>query len=832
MSLSKGAQVALLKWVNTFEGLDRRADSLDDLKDGIILAQVLHILNPDFNPSSLTANATSWLDKKRNLETVYRALAQFLRQENPYLAPSPNQFRTIVDNPDANGMCEVDTPEPEPKLLDDLLTVQFLSAFVSAACLGDLAPTHVPAIMKMETLDQREIMAIIQRKQQQIEDAKNRAGPNGDVDDLSHGAQGLDDPFATQSPMRDPDLEREAETAKLRRELETVKKQNADLLTRNEQLQMSREEVVEDLEIAQREVDVLRKTNESDASAIIRKLEQEKREEGHLIDNLQAQAEDDRLDKIRLRNEVTHLKEKAELAKELEDRVQELEHERDNLNSRLKQAEWYKKSAEQAKITEQKNRELESQNHELRELAQDMDKVKAENEMLHHTCQQYRKQMGTYESEKFEDQAIKASLKEENETHKLEKQVLADQLRIGEDQIRDLQERMQIFIAPQAPGSPGSGPTSSNLEQELQTSADPSMKYRVEISRLEAENKLLKNNMGVAAENERLRSEVDFEKQKHKALEDMYAEATNKHVLAQEQIKLLLSNMSSERLVEATNDLTNHGPVVLLTLEYHRDVSYQDKKTKLAESLGELDRLRVKIQKLEAELADRDRELFAAKTDRTCLALLDSADFHNDLSNNLGVVNAVGQQSIDALEILKSSDQLISSSLKTELESAREKNKLRELDLEQLRQQLTNALISKDKLRQQLDDAAVTGVPVKPRSQSPVDSTAAAAAPSDADGQKAKAKEDSEKSEKLKAALKSKVQVSHHPFSSSSLVGRQPYDLSPIEMPLPRFPPPRLFTPSETLENRKWWKICPFKSRSSNKAAAPFTRLPMPHSHP
>lgn len=813
MSLSKGAQVALLKWVNTFEGLDRRADSLDDLKDGVILAQVLQILNPDFNRSSLNANATSWLEKKRNLETVYRSLAQFLRQENPYLAPSPNQFRTIVDNPDANGMCEVDAPELEPPSLGTLLTHQFLSAFVSAACLGDLAPIHVPAIMKMDRPDQREIMAIIQRKQIQIEESQKRAAQNGGDADVTPPAEDYDDPYAVQPPIRDPDLEREAETAKLRKELEMVKKQNADLLTRNEQLQMSREEVVEDLQIAQREVDVLRKTNESDASAIIRKLEQEKREEGHLIDTLQAQAEDDRLDKIRLRHEVTHLKTRADLAKELEDRVKELEHERDSLNSRLKQAEWYKKSAEQAKITDQKNRELESQNHDLREQVQDLDKVKSENEMLHHTCQQYRKQMGTYESEKFEDQAIKASLKEENETHKLEKQVLADQLRIGEDQIRDLQERMQTFIAPQPPASPGGTGASSNLEQELQTTADPSIRLRMEISRLEAENKLLKNNMGVAAENERLRSEVDLEKQKHKALEDMYAEATNKHVLAQEQIKMLLSNMTGDRLVQATNDLGKHEPVVLLTLEYHRDQSFQEKTTKLAQSISELERLRVKIQKLESELADKDRELFAAKTDRTCLNVLEDMHLDLEMSDNFGLVNAVGQQSIDALEILKSSDQLISSSLRTELESTREKTRLREIDLEQLRQQLTNALISKDRLRQQLDDAGITGIQLKPRSQSPV-----SVAASDGDGQKSK-KEDTEKSEKLKAALKHKVQVSPASSLYGSFWATAPAIPLPTppprahissmcddEMPLLRYPPPVLFTPSQTMERRKGFK--------------------------
>ena len=800
MTLSKGAQVALLKWVNTFDGLDRRADSLDDLKDGTILAQVLHILNPDFDRSALNPNASSWLDKKRNLEIVYRSLAQFLRQENPYLAPSPNQFRTIVDNPDANGMCEVTIPRNEPgrnglhtHKFRKWLTEQFLSAFVSAACLGDLAPIHVPAIMTMDRPDQREIMAIIQRKQQQIEEAQSRADMNGDDDDDETPPPELTEDYSLQGPSRDPDLEREAEIASLRKELDMSKKQNADLLTRNEQLQISREDVVQDLQIAQREVDVLRKTNESDASAIIRKLEQEKREEAHLIDTLQAQAEDDRLDKLRLRNEVEHLKSKADRAGELEDRVKELEHEMDSLSSKLKQAEWYKKSAEQAKITDQKNRELESQNHELREQLQELDRVKTENEMLHHTCQQYRKQMGTYESEKFEDQAVKSGLKEENETLKLEKQVLADQLRIGEDQMRDLQERLQINITPQAPPSPGANGISSNLEQELETtnaaaSSDPAIRLRLELSRLEAENKFLKGNMGVTAENQRLRAEADFEKQKHKHLEDMYAEANNKHILAQEQIKVLLASMKGDRLVYAMDAILKRGDLVLLTLEFHRDQAFLQKKKQLDETLAEVDRLRARIQKLESESADKDRELLAARADGIFdLALLEGTI----ITNRLNAVDAVGQQSIDALGVLKSSDELISSSLKLDLEAVREKLKLRDIELDQLRQQLTNALVSKDKLRQQLDDAGIPGISLK--TTSPQSPTSAAASEGEGQQQKqAPKKDDTEKNEKLKTALKQKVQVSPYPC--------------PCPTPLPSFSPrlptnPKSFSPAENFNS-------------------------------
>lgn len=681
-TLSKGAQVALLKWVNTFEGLDRKAETLDDLTDGVILAQVLHILNPDFQSSSLNQNATSWLEKKRNLETVYRALAQFLRQENPYLAPSPNHFRSIIDNPDADGMCE------------------FLSAFVSAACLGDLAKIHVPAIMKMERPDQREIMAIIQKKQVQIKDAEARAQLNGNAETISP-ADGFDDYTVSPAP-RDPDLAQEAEMARLSKELDTVRKQNADLLTRNEQLQMSREEVVQDLQIAQRERDVLRKTNETDAAAIIRKLEAEKREEEHLIDTLQAQAEDDRIEKLKLRNELEVFKTKAEKAEELGDQVKELLHERDTLSSKLKQAEWYKKSAEEAKITEQRNRELETQNHELREQVQEFDKMRADNEALKYTCQQYRKQMETYEREKFDDQSIKINLKEENESVKLERQILQDQLRVSEEQIKDLQERLQLSGS-SVPASPGASGALSNLEQELQTTADPAARYRLEISRLEAENKLLRNNMGVAAENERLRTDLDIEKKKESLLAIKYNEVYEKYVVAQQQIKSLIDQG------------TGKG-----------DEAFNTVQKDFLNSVTELDRVQGQLQKLKAEVADKDRELMMVKTDLT----------------------AVGQESIDALEVLKSSDQLVSTSLMTELEATRKQLEEKRIGYEQIQQQLMDALLSKDRIRQQLDEAKAAGLPV---------STSPTPTPEQGADQKAK-KEDTERTEKLKTALKTKIQ--------------------------------------------------------------------------
>lgn len=466
--------------------------------------------------------------------------------------------------------------------------------------------------MKMDRPDQREIMAIIQKKQIQIRDAAARAQLNGDDDVAPIDA--FDDTYTVSPAPRDPDLAQEAEMARLSKDLDTLRKQNADLLTRNEQLQMSREDIIQDLQIAQRERDVLRKTNESDATAIIRKLEAEKREEEHLIDTLQAQAEDERIDKIKLRKELETFKAKAQKAEELNDHVQELLHEKETLTSKLKQAEWYKKSAEEAKITEQRNRELETQNHELREMMQEFDKMRADNEALRYTCSQYRKQMETYEREKYDDQAIKQNLKEENESMKLERQILTDQLRVSEEQMRDMQERLQVSAISPPPSSPGASGLSSNLEDELSDTEGLVAKLRRDISQLQAENRLLKNNMGVATENERLRTDLDTEKKKENLLQIKYNEVFEKHVVAQEQLKALIEK--NEGLVHPVHVTFQLGKIMILTPEYYRDEALKDMQKGFLDTAAQLETAQTELQKLQAKLADKDRELMASKTDR------------------------------------------------------------------------------------------------------------------------------------------------------------------------------------------------------------------------
>lgn len=102
---------------------------------------------------------------------------------------------------------------------------------------------------------------------------------------------------------------------------------------------------------------------------------------------------------------------------------------------------------------------------------------------------------------------------------------------------------------------------------------------------------------------------------------------------------------------------------------------------------------------------------------------------------------------MSALAALKTSDELISESLKTELDATRKKLAQKTFELDEMKEQLMGALVSKDKIRRQLDDAIASASTEQPT-------------PEETPKYK---KEDPEKVEKLKAALRQKIEVSNNP---------------------------------------------------------------------
>jgi protein HOOK3 len=729
-------QVALLKWANTFD-TRRKAETLQDLRDGIILGQILEqMLAPEFHASSLILTPQSENDNRQNLETVYRGLATFLRTDNPLLAPSPSEFRAIAENPTDNALCD------------------FLSAFLTAACMGSLAQIYVPNILTLDGQTQGEIAKIISQKTE-LKSDREKAEDEPQQDDV--------DPDIDIHALRDPELMAE-ELEQMKGKVEILKKQNADLQSRLDKLLDTREAMLQDLRLAQDELTTLKRARGSDASSAIRDLRNEIREKMAEIDRLEDLLEKETARSTRFEKENESLRVKADRLKDLEDKVTVLEHETRQQQQMIKGLENYKKKAQDLTVIQQRNRALDEQILQLEQELRNFDEVKAQNLRLQKEIEEKVKVLSNNEQEIIYTLQSKNVLQETNEELKRKVEYLESRRQLDESTIRELQEQLQLGDIPQ-PGSesPGASTAKFNLEQELETTADPTVALRLEVQRLKAENGLLRNNMTVASENERLRSELDSASQKVEHYRVKCTEAMEKHAVAQEQITALVTNATGEGLVRFIHSaLAVDSSFRLLMPGYFRDAAFVNMRRDLLAATRDLEKLRKRLQELERDAADRERELLRLRTDRMLQDPVSRSAqpsspsaLNRDLANHLGValaVDAIGKEQTEALAALKSSDELISESLRTELEATRRQLGQKGFELDEMKEQLMGALVSKDKVQKRLDDALASTT------------TTTAGQQAGAQEEQAKGrKEDSEKIEKLKAALRQKIEVSLDP---------------------------------------------------------------------
>jgi protein HOOK3 len=168
-------------------------------------------------------------------------------------------------------------------------------------------------------------------------------------------------------------------------------------------------------------------------------------------------------------------------------------------------------------------------------------------------------------------------------------------------------------------------------------------------------------------------------------------------------------------------------------------------RRELLDTAKDLERLRKRTQELEREAADRERELLRLKAERRFQTAHVEYVFRGEFANtSILTVDAAGHEESAALAALKSSDELISDSLRTELEATRKQLTQKAFELDETKEQLMGTLLSKDKVQRKLDDAMAS---------------AGQQQPEEAQQPKSK-KEDAEKIEKLKAALRQKIEVS------------------------------------------------------------------------
>lgn len=663
---SPSAQAALLRASNRVFEPKTTADSLAELADGIVLGHILHELDPEFNPSELdqSPSTTRYLTNKRNIQMVYKGLFRFIRRQVPELGCQAKKF-------DYHGIAE----NPEPQGISQLLAVM-----LSAAAMGPDNQRFVPRIQNgLDKQTQAEIMQIIRTMQLDINNSR------GDDD--------LDEAIDAVMEARDIDLLVEEQNAALRQQLDLTKKNLSDYITRLEYLQQSHEELKYDKEKNDRELEVLRKATQDGANSAesIKVLEAQVHEQMEIIARNEELIRKYERNLAHLESEAQRLTSKSIEADELRDQVMEWKHKSEELEKKANTAERYKQKLEsqQHLVREVQNLQYEKAElqDQLRSLTSDHERSdrtrKAEDELT--------KMITQSEQHLWDERHQKTQLMKDMAA--LEEEVVRLRARQSHDEnfIKDLQEQLQNNSEPQG-GIPGDSGAAFNLEDELNSAAeDGQVNLPLELSRLKAENALLRSTVGSTGDTMTLRKELDEEKRQRAHLQQSFNDVFEKHAVAQDQIEALIKNM------------TNEGTQAFVNL-----------RTQCMQSNFELEQCRKQIKDLEAQVADQGRELLDARTQ----------------------LSALGKDSIEALNELKNTDRLIRESLKAELDRVRQELGYSGAERDARETQLVEALLEKDKLRKAVEE-----------SKELQDAT-----PSDADNSEA-GKKNAEKVEKLRARL-------------------------------------------------------------------------------
>lgn len=727
MPFSPAAQAALLKWVNTFP-IDQPAEAMSDLADGITLSQVLHDLDPTYDPSELDRNSGSsrWLTQKRNLQSVYKGLFRYMRREAPECVPLTRvaDFRSIAENPDPAGLS------------------QLVAVFLATAVFNSDDEKRQVFINKLQKdfgpNEQNEIRRVVQEKQ-------------GEMAELAKAAA-LED--AQDAAGRDPDLEDEEERLRLVaelerkvRELDTATKRYADLNTRHLYLQESHDELKAKLGEVESELESVKKLIGDDESQRVQALSQKIEEQAALIATQEEEIDAYQTRQRQLEVDLAAARTASDEGAAYKDRCDELTHQIADLERRANAADRYKQKLAAQRNLEQEVASLQYELEARRELDDNLKRALAERDRLQATEREMLAAMATIETSLSDERDRKEHYKELYEELRADFTQLEHQNSVNEKYIEEMKSELGAggeLLSPRSPGSGGEGATGlgiGSLEQELQQTTSDLAKFKM----LEAENEVLRHGAAVSGYSDELRRQLEQAKAERDIAVKKYEAIYEKHGVAQEQIDALMKNMTGEGLVLGVDEALKHGPLALLTSDFYRSTAFNNLREAGQRTQAELDELRTRHRQLEETVKDKDREVLSMKTD---CALLEEPRYvfpgHEQAKADYDdTVDAVGEDRLEALEKLKQSDQLIAASLRAELEALRSKYNALEVENNMHKSQLLEALVAKEKLSKERDLAEPASAAAEP----------AAAADSEAvNNYKSKA-------EKLRDRLKSAKEV-------------------------------------------------------------------------
>lgn len=495
------------------------------------------------------------------------------------------------------------------------------------------------------------------------------------------------------SPVSDIELQLEIRYATILKQKRTVEqekerlqKQMADVTTRLGRLQENNDHLQERLKETE---DRLSLPIRDDATArLIKRLEDKIREQDELIEVQEGQFEEDREEKARIRRELEGLRTAATRIIQLEDELKELKFQNVELAKKANTVDRFKQKLEVQKGLEHDLKNLELENEELKFHYRNYNQVKQRNESLEATHLQFQNSIAKAEMEIFEIGSQKKMLDEEKAVLQRSLATL-DERRVHDEQfILDLQEQLLSKSSPI---------TKNSLEDELENSDQAARQNNLEVSRLKAENVLLKGNAFAAQENSSLRAQLEEAAAHRKVIETKYRDAFEKEAISQQQLRAMMNSVDdNSKFVEIAMSV---GRFVLLTPEYYRQQAFLDLKNAHIRTTEQLSTLQKNYNAIEAELESTKREYLSATSDCKSTPYTFLYFYANIFS-----VSMVEKEDIDALEELKATQESLSKSFENELTALKSKHRALDIDHELQKSQLIDSLLANSKLRMTFEE--------------------------------------------------------------------------------------------------------------------------------
>jgi len=351
----------------------------------------------------------------------------------------------------------------------------------------------------------------------------------------------------------DLDLAFEEEHASLKKEHQDLKKRHADYLTRFDRLEQSFYDLRKHSEQADRELEALRADPNSDAAQYTETLQEKLREANDLIATQERQLETDREMQERQRKELSTSKSSNKHVTDLQDEVSMLRNENENLSKKANALENYQKKLDRMSRIEGENETLRRRLDVLQENQADYDKVFQENVTLQKTTDEYRVRFQTYEEDLLNLNLEKKHIETELHSCRARVQTLEDGRQHNERFIEDLQEQLRAGVQdPTSLDTPGTVPIHMSLEDELEQTSTGEINYPIQISRLRAENQMLKATTGGG---NALRTSLEALGRKYRRLQQSHQKITEQHTTLSYQMTALNTASMSDKCVKTDSPL-------------------------------------------------------------------------------------------------------------------------------------------------------------------------------------------------------------------------------------------------------------------------------------